>query len=77
MLQNLVSVKTRVKTSSDWTEVNQRDRYQHKINQTKKKNIIHVVHHLLNSEVIYLFIVTTSPLHVNIPRNTHRDEIHH
>lgn len=76
MLQNLVSVKTRVKISSDWTEANQRDRYQHKINETKE-NIIHVVHHLFNSEVIYLFIVTTSPLHVNIPRNTHRDEIHH
>lgn len=62
MLQNLVSVKTRVKISSDWTEANQRDRYryQHKINETKE-NIIHVVHHLLNSEVIYLFIVTTSP----------------
>lgn len=76
MLQNLVSVKTRVKTSSDWTEANHRDRYQHKINETKE-NIIHIVHHLLNSEFIYLFIVTTSLLHVNIPRNTHRDEIHH
>lgn len=67
MLQNLVSVKTRVKISSDWTEANQRDRYQHKINETKQI-IIHVVHHLFNSEVIYLFIVTTSPLHVNILR---------
>lgn len=76
MLQNLVSLKTRVKTSSDWTEANQRDRYQHKMNETKE-NIIHVVHHLFNSEFIYLFIVTTSPLHVNILRNTHRDEINH
>lgn len=76
MLQNLVSVKTRVKISKDWTGANQRDRYKHKINETKE-NIIHVVHHLLNSEFINLFIVTTSPLHVNIPRNTHRDEIHH
>lgn len=76
MLQNLVSVKTRVKISSDWTGANQRDRYKHKINETKE-NIIHVVHHLLNSEFIYLFIVTTSPLHVNILRYTHRDEINH
>lgn len=76
MLQSLVSVKTRVKTSSDWTEANQRDRYPHKINETKE-NIIHVVHHLFNSEFINVFIVTTSPLHVNIPRNTHRDEINH
>lgn len=76
MLQNLVSVKTRVKTRIDWTEAYQRDRYKQKINETKE-NIIHVVHHLFNSEVIYLFIVTTSPLHVNILRNTHRDEINH